>query len=152
MRDAGDFSPDAKSAGRRALRNACLRYLTADDDEAAERATEEAQRAADALHDFGDPAERHGAGDQFRLAHYFDLIAGTSVGGLLALGAGILGITQVVGYGTMYYSFSILAPDMARTFGWKAALAVFVNAAGAMLLFRDQLSAPMERAKRRSSA
>jgi aminopeptidase N len=35
MRDAGDFSPDAASAGRRALRNACLRYLTAADDEAA---------------------------------------------------------------------------------------------------------------------
>ncbi|HUE65999.1 MAG TPA: aminopeptidase N [Rhizomicrobium sp.] len=35
MRDAGDFSPDAKDAGRRALRNACLRYLTAADDEAA---------------------------------------------------------------------------------------------------------------------
>jgi len=35
MRDAGDFSPDAPSAGRRALRNACLRYLTAADDEAA---------------------------------------------------------------------------------------------------------------------
>ena len=31
----GDFSPDAKSAGRRALRNAALRYLTAADDEAA---------------------------------------------------------------------------------------------------------------------
>ncbi len=35
MRDAGDFSPDAASAGRRALRNAALRYLTAADDEAA---------------------------------------------------------------------------------------------------------------------
>jgi len=35
MRDASDFSPDARSAGRRALRNACLRYLTAADDEAA---------------------------------------------------------------------------------------------------------------------
>jgi aminopeptidase N len=35
MRDAGDFSPDAQGAGRRALRNACLRYLTAADDEAA---------------------------------------------------------------------------------------------------------------------
>ena len=35
---------------------------------------------------------------------------------------------------------------MLTTFGWKAALAVFVNAAGAMLLFRDQLSAPVERA------
>jgi aminopeptidase N len=31
----GHYSPDAKSAGRRALRNACLRYLTAADDEAA---------------------------------------------------------------------------------------------------------------------
>jgi aminopeptidase N len=35
MRDAGDFSPDSTSAGRRALRNAALRYLTAADDEAA---------------------------------------------------------------------------------------------------------------------
>jgi aminopeptidase N len=35
MRDAGDYSPDARSAGRRALRNAALRYLTAADDEAA---------------------------------------------------------------------------------------------------------------------
>jgi len=33
--DGGHYSPDAKSAGRRALRNACLRYLTAEDDEAA---------------------------------------------------------------------------------------------------------------------
>ncbi|MBU6298123.1 MAG: aminopeptidase N [Alphaproteobacteria bacterium] len=32
---AGAFSPDAASAGRRALRNACLRYLTSDDDEKA---------------------------------------------------------------------------------------------------------------------
>jgi aminopeptidase N len=33
--DGGHYSPDAQSAGRRALRNACLRYLTAEDDEAA---------------------------------------------------------------------------------------------------------------------
>jgi aminopeptidase N len=33
--DGGHYSPDAQSAGRRALRNACLRYLTAADDEAA---------------------------------------------------------------------------------------------------------------------
>jgi len=33
--DEGHYSPDAKSAGRRALRNAALRYLTAADDEAA---------------------------------------------------------------------------------------------------------------------
>ena len=31
----GAFAPDAQSAGRRALRNALLRYLTAADDEAA---------------------------------------------------------------------------------------------------------------------
>lgn len=30
-----------------------------------------------------------------------------------------LGITQIVGYGTLYYSFSILAPEMARDFGWS---------------------------------
>jgi aminopeptidase N len=35
MREPADFNPDARSAGRRALRNACLRYLTAADDEAA---------------------------------------------------------------------------------------------------------------------
>ncbi len=33
--EGGHYSPDARSAGRRALRNACLRYLTAADDEAA---------------------------------------------------------------------------------------------------------------------
>jgi len=33
--EGGHYSPDAASAGRRALRNACLRYLTAEDDEAA---------------------------------------------------------------------------------------------------------------------
>jgi aminopeptidase N len=46
MRDAGDFSPDAKSAGRRALRNACLRYLTAADDEAAAGLAEAHYRSA----------------------------------------------------------------------------------------------------------
>lgn len=30
-----------------------------------------------------------------------------------------LGVTQNIGYGTLYYSFSILAPDMARGFGWS---------------------------------
>ena len=36
----GAFSPDARPAGRRALRNACLRYLTATDDEAAAKKAE----------------------------------------------------------------------------------------------------------------
>jgi MFS family permease len=30
-----------------------------------------------------------------------------------------LGITQIIGYGTLYYSFSILAPDMAAQFSWS---------------------------------
>ncbi|MCA1444459.1 arsenite efflux MFS transporter ArsK [Ensifer sp. IC4062] len=29
-----------------------------------------------------------------------------------------LGLTQIVGYGTLYYSFSILAPDIARDLNW----------------------------------
>ncbi|RWC89125.1 MAG: MFS transporter [Mesorhizobium sp.] len=29
-----------------------------------------------------------------------------------------LGVTQIIGYGTLYYSFSILAADMARDLGW----------------------------------
>ncbi|QPC88421.1 arsenite efflux MFS transporter ArsK [Mesorhizobium sp. NBSH29] len=29
-----------------------------------------------------------------------------------------LGATQIIGYGTLYYSFSILAPEMATDFGW----------------------------------
>jgi len=32
-----------------------------------------------------------------------------------------LGLTQIIGYGTLYYSFSILAPAMARDFGWSVA-------------------------------
>lgn len=30
-----------------------------------------------------------------------------------------LGLSQIIGYGTLYYSFSILAPSMARDFGWS---------------------------------
>ena len=51
MRDAGDFSPDAASAGRRALRNACLRYLTAQDDEAAADLAHAHYRSADNMTD-----------------------------------------------------------------------------------------------------
>ncbi len=46
MREAGDFTPDAKAAGRRALRNAALRYLTAADDEAAAGLAEAHYRSA----------------------------------------------------------------------------------------------------------
>jgi MFS family permease len=31
----------------------------------------------------------------------------------------ILGVTQILGYGTLYYSFGILAADMAATLGWS---------------------------------
>ena len=30
-----------------------------------------------------------------------------------------LGATQVLGYGTLYYSFSVLAPELALAFGWS---------------------------------
>lgn len=30
-----------------------------------------------------------------------------------------LGVTQIIAYGTLYYSFSILAPDMANDLGWS---------------------------------
>jgi aminopeptidase N len=43
---SGAFATDAGSAGRRALRNACLRYLTAADDEAAAEFAEAHYRAA----------------------------------------------------------------------------------------------------------
>ncbi|HEV2513821.1 MAG TPA: arsenite efflux MFS transporter ArsK [Devosia sp.] len=32
-----------------------------------------------------------------------------------------LGVTQIIGYGTLYYSFGTLAPAMAATFGWSEA-------------------------------
>ena len=46
MADSGAYSPDAKAAGRRALRNAALRYLTATDDEAAAAKADAHYRAA----------------------------------------------------------------------------------------------------------
>jgi aminopeptidase N len=51
MRDAADFSPDARSAGRRALRNAALRYLTAADDEAAAGLADAHYRTASSMTD-----------------------------------------------------------------------------------------------------
>jgi MFS family permease len=31
----------------------------------------------------------------------------------------LFGLTQIIGYGTLYYSFAILADDVAQTFGWN---------------------------------
>ena len=46
MRETGVYSPDARSAGKRALRNAALRYLTAADDEAAAGLAQQHYRSA----------------------------------------------------------------------------------------------------------
>lgn len=45
----------------------------------------------------------------------------------------LLGITQIIGYGTLFYSFSILAPSMARNFGYSTEW-VFGLLSGALLL------------------
>ncbi len=45
------FNPDARSAGRRALRNACLRYLTAADDETAAALADSHYRSASNMTD-----------------------------------------------------------------------------------------------------
>lgn len=50
-----------------------------------------------------------------------------------------LGLTQIIGYGTLYYSFSILAPDMARDLNWSAEW-IFGALSAALLL--GGLSAP----------
>ncbi|AJD42157.1 arsenite efflux MFS transporter ArsK [Rhizobium sp. SEMIA 4085] len=44
-----------------------------------------------------------------------------------------LGITQIIGYGTLYYSFSILAPDMSRDLGWPSE-AIFGALSAALLI------------------
>jgi MFS family permease len=51
-----------------------------------------------------------------------------------------LGATQIVGYGTLYYSFAILAPDMAGEFGLSVE---WVFGALSVALFLASLLAPM---------
>ncbi len=51
MRETGEYNPGAKSAGRRALRNAALRYLTAADDEAAAGLADAHYRSATSMTD-----------------------------------------------------------------------------------------------------
>ena len=36
----------------------------------------------------------------------------------LAVAVCLLGLTQIIGYGTLYYGFAPLANDMAQSFGW----------------------------------
>jgi MFS family permease len=51
-----------------------------------------------------------------------------------------LGLTQIIGYGTLYYSFSILAPTMAKDFGLSQD---WVFAALSVSLFAGSLFAPI---------
>lgn len=41
-----------------------------------------------------------------------------------------LGVTQVIGYGTLYYAFAVLAPEMTRSFGWASEWTYGAFAAG----------------------
>lgn len=50
-----------------------------------------------------------------------------------------LGLTQIIGYGTLYYSFSILAPDMAKDLHWSSE---WIFAALSVALLLGGLSAP----------
>jgi MFS family permease len=51
-----------------------------------------------------------------------------------------LGVTQIVGYGTLYYSFSILAPEMASDFSWSLE---WVYGALSAALLAGGLAAPL---------
>jgi MFS family permease len=52
----------------------------------------------------------------------------------------LLGVSQVVGYGTFYYSFGVLAADMASTFRWPVS---WLFAAFSVALLAGGLIAPM---------
>ena len=52
----------------------------------------------------------------------------------------LLGLSQIVGYGTMYYSFSILAADVAAGFGWPVA---WLYGGFSLALFAGGLVAPI---------
>lgn len=51
-----------------------------------------------------------------------------------------MGVSMTVGYGTLYYSFSILAPEIARDFGWSQS---FVFAVFSIGLLGGAVSAPI---------
>jgi hypothetical protein len=51
-----------------------------------------------------------------------------------------MGVSMTVGYGTLYYSFSILAPEIAREFGWSQS---FVFAVFSVGLLGGAVSAPI---------
>lgn len=51
-----------------------------------------------------------------------------------------LGVTMTIGYGTLYYSFAVLAPEIAREFGWEES---FVFAIFSIGLLAGAVSAPI---------
>ncbi|MFN7009027.1 MAG: MFS transporter [Allorhizobium sp.] len=51
-----------------------------------------------------------------------------------------MGVSMTVGYGTLYYSFSILAPEIAREFGWSQSFVFAVFSTG---LLGGAVSAPI---------
>lgn len=51
-----------------------------------------------------------------------------------------LGVTMTIGYGTLYYSFSVLAPEIAREFGWGQSFVFGVFSLG---LLAGAVSAPV---------
>jgi aminopeptidase N len=77
------FSPDAKSAGRRALRNACLRYLTAaGDEEAAQRADAHYRNASNMTNMMAGLAQLTRMNSPLRdtaFAHFYDRFRGDAL-------------------------------------------------------------------------
>lgn len=57
----------------------------------------------------------------------------------LRLAIGLLGVTQIIGYGTLYYSFGILAPSIAAHFDWPTS---WVFGALSLALLAGGLIAP----------
>ena len=51
-----------------------------------------------------------------------------------------IGVSMTVGYGTLYYSFSLLAPEIAREFGWDKS---FVFSIFSVALLIGAMSAPL---------
>ena len=51
-----------------------------------------------------------------------------------------IGVSMTVGYGTLYYSFSLLAPEIAREFGWDKS---FVFSIFSVALLAGALTAPV---------
>lgn len=51
-----------------------------------------------------------------------------------------LGVTMTIGYGTLYYSFSVLAPEIAREFGWSRSFVFGVFSFG---LLAGAIAAPV---------